>query len=111
MAPILRSTGILLTGLVLLAARGAAQSFKLNGPRAREAGGGIGEMRISPDAAWVLYSGTQDSEVPGLFSVPIDGSGIPRRLASAEAGSVRWEFAGRAVVYTDSLHLFVSPLD
>ena len=90
----------------LLAVSSSAQSLKLNGPLARELGGGVFETQISPDGQWVVYSATERSQVRGLFSVRVDGSGSSIQLLQPASGPT--------VIWPDNLVVnggFALPID
>ena len=56
----------------------------------------------SPDAAWIVAGGTDDSQGQGLFKVPVNG-GAPIRLISGAAANPIWSPDGSLIVYAGAL--------
>lgn len=88
----------------------AAQSVKLNAPLERAPGIGVREVRMSPDGAWVVFEAPQDSQEPGLYSAPLDGSRAAVRLVPPGFSCHRIEVGNEVVVLLDA-DLYVVPID
>ncbi len=95
----------------LLAPHAAAQNVKLNEPLLRYTTGGVLEARQTPDGSRYVYVATEGSQVPGLFSVPVDGRGSSTQLLPLGMAFDRFELSSEWVVVSDRRDLYVVPVD
>ena len=63
-----------------------------------EGASGQGTADWSPDGAWIVTGG-RDAQGPGLFKVPVEGSGRPVRLVAGQAVNPVWSPNGNLIVY------------
>src|SRR6185369_15486048 len=63
-----------------------------------EGASGQGTADWSPDGAWIVTGG-RDAQGPGLFKIPVQGSGQPVRLVSGQAVNPVWSPRGDLIVY------------
>jgi len=59
---------------------------------------GQGTADWSPDGAWIVTGG-RDARGPGLYKIPVDGSGDPVRLVAGQAVNPVWSPNGNLIVY------------
>ena len=63
-----------------------------------EGASGQGTADWSPDGAWIVTGG-RDAQGPGLFKIPVEGSGGPLRLVAGQAVNPVWSPNGNLIVY------------
>ncbi|HEX6885095.1 MAG TPA: hypothetical protein VF530_17105 [Planctomycetota bacterium] len=106
-----RSLAALLAWAALSPAAQAAQTVKLNGPLAREFRARVEDVRLSPDGAWAVYEAPEDSQEPGLYSAPADGSASSRRLIPAGTAYYRFDVSSAWVAYATFDNVYSVPID
>ena len=63
-----------------------------------EGASGQGTADWSPDGEWIVTGG-RDAQGPGLFKIPVRGSGLPVRLVAGQAVNPVWSPRGDLIVY------------
>ena len=103
-AEMLGVASLFVTGVLLAAPLGAAQSIRVNGPLPAGVAGDVTAFQISPDSRRVVYSADQEEDgIFGLYSVPIGGGPVVRLAAriarEGYVGDFRITPDSRTVVY------------